>query len=106
MNTASLKEYTDLIDSIRLPTSGEEELNTEMRLEEAFMLGLGQTAGFDIWSVAGELGIRYPDKWFEHLGDLEDAGWIEFDGKRLRLTPAGWMVATGVTEELLRVGVI
>ena len=66
------------------------------------MLGLRQIAGFDIWSVAGELGIRYPDEWFDHVGDLEDAGWIQFDGKRLRLTPAGWMVATGVTEELLR----
>jgi len=101
-NTSSLKEYADRIDAGMLPTSGKEELTTQIRLQEAFMLGLRQIAGFDIWSVAGELGIRYPDEWFDHVGDLEDAGWIQFDGKRLRLTPAGWMVATGVTEELLR----
>ena len=105
-NTSSLKEYAERIDAGTLPTSGEEELTKEIRLEEAFMLGLRQIAGLDIWTVAGELGIRYPDKWFDRLGDLEDAGWIQFDGKRLRLTPAGWMVATGVAEELLRTSFI
>jgi oxygen-independent coproporphyrinogen-3 oxidase len=100
-NTSSLKEYTERIDAGMLPTEGEEQLTTQMRLEEAFMLGLRQVVGFDIWSVAGELGIRYPDEWFDRVGDLEDAGWIQFDGKRLRLTPSGWMVATGVTEQLL-----
>jgi oxygen-independent coproporphyrinogen III oxidase len=100
-NTSSLKEYADFVDSGKVPVSGQEELTTEIRLEEAFMLGLRQMSGFDIWSVAGELGIRYSDEWLNHLADLEDAGWIQFDGKRLRLTPGGWMVATGVTEELL-----
>lgn len=101
-NTASLREYADLIDSGSLPVSGEEELTPEIRLEEAFLLGLRQIAGFDIWSVAGELGLCYSDEWFERVGDLEDAGWIRFDGKVLMLTPAGWMLANGVTEELLR----
>ena len=59
-NTASLKEYGELVDSGRLPISGQEELTREMRLEEAFMIGLRRTCGFDIWSVARELGIKYP----------------------------------------------
>ena len=101
-NTASMKEYAGLLDSGVLPLSGEEELTNDVRLEEAFMLGLRQVAGFDIWCVAGELGIRYSQEWFDHLGELEDAGWVRFDGKILKLTPAGWMLATGVTEELLR----
>jgi oxygen-independent coproporphyrinogen-3 oxidase len=105
-NTSSLKEYAALIDTGTLPTSGGEELTTEMRLQEAFMLGLRQIGGFDIWCVAGELGMRYPAEWFDLVADLEDAGWIQFDGKRLRLTPAGWMVATGVTEELLRIDLL
>ncbi len=100
-NTSSLKEYAERLDSGNIPISGEEELTTEMRLEEAFMLGLRQIAGFDIWCIAGELGFQYPDKWFDHLGDLEDAGLVQFDGRRLRLTPAGWMVATSVTAELI-----
>jgi oxygen-independent coproporphyrinogen III oxidase len=100
-NTASLKEYADMLDSDTLPTSGEEELTPEMRLEEAFLIGLRRTCGFDIWNIAGELGFRYPQRWFARVCELEDAGWVQFDGKVLKLTSSGWLVANGVTEELL-----
>jgi oxygen-independent coproporphyrinogen-3 oxidase len=100
-NTVSLKEYADLLDADKLPVSGSEELTREIRLEEAFLIGLRQICGFDVWSVAGELQLNYPKGWFERVCDLEDAGWIQFDGKFLRLTPAGWLLASSVTEELL-----
>jgi oxygen-independent coproporphyrinogen-3 oxidase len=100
-NTSSLKEYAERIDAGRLPLAGEEKLTPEMRLEEAFLIGLRRTCGFDVWSVAQELGFRYPQKWFDRVCDLEDAGLVGFDGKVLRLTPAGWLLANGVTEELL-----
>jgi oxygen-independent coproporphyrinogen-3 oxidase len=100
-NTASLAEYANLLDSGKLPISGTEELSREMRLEEAFMIGLRRTCGFDIWAVAEDLNIQYPTNWFERVGELEDDGWIQFDGKVLRLTPAGWLLANGITEELL-----
>ena len=72
-----------------------------MRLEEAFLIGLRRTCGFDIWHVAAELGVQYPRQWFNRLCELEAAGWIHFDGKFLKLAPGGWLVANGVTEELL-----
>jgi oxygen-independent coproporphyrinogen-3 oxidase len=100
-NTSSLKEYADLLDAGKLPVGGSEELTREMRLEEAFLIGLRRTCGLDIWSVACELQVRYPQQWFDRVCDLEDAGWIQFDGKVLRLTPAGWLLANGITEELL-----
>ncbi|HLH30193.1 MAG TPA: radical SAM family heme chaperone HemW [Terriglobia bacterium] len=100
-NTSSLKEYADQIDAGKLPVAGEEELTREMRLEEAFLIGLRRIAGFDVWSVANELEFRFPPEWFDRVCDLEDAGWIQFDGKFLRLTPAGCLLANGVTEELL-----
>src|SRR5438445_1272368 len=53
-NTVSLKEYADMLDSDRLPIAGEEELTRDMRLEEAFLIGLRRTCGFDIWRIAGE----------------------------------------------------
>ena len=90
-----------MVDAGRLPISGEEELTREMRLEEAVLIGLRRICGFDIWTVAKELDIQYPQQWFDCVCDLEDAGWIQFDGKFLKLTPAGWLVANGVTEELL-----
>jgi oxygen-independent coproporphyrinogen-3 oxidase len=100
-NVTSMKEYAQMLDSEKLPISGEEFLTRDMRLEEAFLLGLRQTCGFDVWRVACELEVRYPPEWFDRVCDLEDAGWIRFDGKVLKLTPAGWLLANGVTEELL-----
>jgi oxygen-independent coproporphyrinogen III oxidase len=100
-NTESLKTYAEMLDADTLPVSGEEELTPEIRLQEAFMLGLRRISGFDVWRVAEDVGIRYPSEWFDHVSDLEDAGWIQFDGKVLRLTAAGWLLATGITQELL-----
>jgi hypothetical protein len=62
---------------------------------------LRRICGFDVWSVAEDLTIAYPTKWFDRICELEDAGLVQFDGKMLRLTSAGWLVANGVTEELL-----
>jgi oxygen-independent coproporphyrinogen-3 oxidase len=100
-NTSSLTEYARMIDDGQIPIAGEEELTPEMRLEEAIMIGLRRTCGFDIWSVAADLNFDYPKTWFDRVGELEDAGWIEFDGRHLRLTPAGSLLATKITEELL-----
>src|SRR2546426_1039859 len=100
-NVTSMKEYAEMLDSGKLPISGEEMLTRDMRLEEAFLLGLRRTCGFDVWSVARDLDVRYPPEWFDRICELEDAGWIRFDGKVLELTPAGWLLANGVTEELL-----
>jgi coproporphyrinogen III oxidase-like Fe-S oxidoreductase len=100
-NTASLKEYAEALDAGRLPISGSEELTREMRLHEAFLIGLRRTCGFDVWAIARDLNFKYPQEWFDRVCDLEDAGWIQFDGKFLKLTPAGWLLANGVTEELL-----
>lgn len=100
-NTASLADYAQMIDSGKSPISGEENLTREMRLKEAFMLGLRRMCGFDVWRVAADLCFTYPAEWFDQVCDLEDAGWIQFDGNVLRLTPAGWLLADGITEELL-----
>ena len=90
-----------MLDADHLPMSGDEELTRDMRIEEAFLIGLRRTCGFDVWSIANELEVVYPQQWFDRVCDLEDAGWIQFDGKVLKLTPAGWLLANGVTEELL-----
>jgi oxygen-independent coproporphyrinogen-3 oxidase len=100
-NTSSMAEYSSLLDSGKLPVAGEEKLTRAMRLEEAFLIGLRRTCGFDIWTVASDLQFEYPSDWFDRVCNLEDAGWIQFDGRNLRLTPAGWLLANGITEELL-----
>jgi oxygen-independent coproporphyrinogen-3 oxidase len=100
-NTASLPEYARMLEAGRLPISGQEQLTREMLLEEAFLIGLRLASGLDIWSVAAALDVEYPQEWFDRICELEDAGWIQFDGKHVRLTTAGYLLANGVTEELL-----
>ena len=100
-NTTSLAEYASSIDAGSLPTAGEEVLDSSMRLEEAFMLGLRQASGVDIWAVSRSLCHIYPPSWHGRVRDLEDEGWIRFDGTTLQLTPKGRLAANSVIGELL-----
>src|SRR4029453_7568794 len=71
-NTSSLSEYAESLDSGRLPILGEEFLNTALRLEEAFMLGLRQARGLNATHVAERYGITYPPEWFVRVRQLEE----------------------------------
>jgi len=100
-NTTSLAEYAHLIDDGRLPTLGEELLTPPLRHEEAFMLGLRQACGVNVCAVAKALGIVYSPEWRLRVEQLQDAGWIHFDGTILRLTAKGRLAANSVIEELI-----
>jgi hypothetical protein len=52
------------------------------------------------------LNIEYPPEWFERVGWLGDAGIVEFRDPVLRLTRRGWLVASGVVEEVLCPGLL
>jgi oxygen-independent coproporphyrinogen-3 oxidase len=100
-NTTSLAEYARCIDAARLATEGEEQLDRALRLEERFMLGLRQMKGLNISALVKEFGFRLAPEWYVRVQQLEEAGWITFDGATLKLTPAGWVAANSITEELL-----
>lgn len=100
-NTSSLNEYSAYIDAGTLPISGKETLTRQMKIEERFMLGLRQTAGFDVRAAAKDLELSFPVEWMSRVHDLQQAGMIEFDGNILKLTPRGRLVATSITEELI-----
>jgi len=105
-NTRSMREYADRLDRRRLPVEDSEARTPRVRLEEAFLLGLRQMSGFDVTVIARELGIEYPREWFDRVGFLESAGMVEFDDRVLRLAPRGWLLTTGITEELLCPGLL
>jgi len=100
-NTSSLAEYAGAIDGGNPPVSGTETLTRQMKLEEAFLLGLRQTAGFDVLSVVRKLNLSLPAEWILRVHELQKEGMIEFDGAVLKLTPRGRLVASSVTEELI-----
>ena len=100
-NTSSLGEYASRIDAGTLPISGNEKLTRQMKIEERFMLGLRQTAGFDVRAAARDLELSFPAEWLSRVHELQQAGMLEFDGTVLKLTPRGRLVASSVTEELI-----
>jgi oxygen-independent coproporphyrinogen-3 oxidase len=100
-NTPSLGDYAASVERGRLPVLGEEVLTPAMRLEEAFMLGLRQKAGVDVHDAARRAGFVYPPEWHARVKQLEEDGWIEFDGAIVRLTSKGRLAANSVIEELL-----
>jgi oxygen-independent coproporphyrinogen-3 oxidase len=100
-NTSSLKEYAERIDSGSMPVAGEEYLNHDVLIEESFLLGLRQTAGFNIWTVAEALDFRYPAEWFQRVAVFQENHLVSFDGQVLKLTPDGWLLANGITQDLL-----
>jgi putative oxygen-independent coproporphyrinogen III oxidase len=100
-NTSSLSEYASRIDAGAMPISGTETLTLQMKVEESFMLGLRQIAGFDVQAVAKDLELTFPAEWMSRVHELQQAGMIEFDGTILKLTPRGRLVASSITEELI-----
>ena len=100
-NTRSMENYGRKVDSRELPIENVERLSRAEKLEEAFLLGLRQMKGFNVDDVVQETGIDYPEEWFHRVENLEEARLVEFDGTILKLTRRGWLLATGITEELL-----
>ena len=100
-NTQSLADYAASVDAGRLPVIEEEILTPELQREEAFLLGLRQAGGIDVQGLARRFGITYSAEWHLRARQLEEAGWIQFDGVSLRLTSKGRLVANSVIEELL-----
>ena len=61
----------------------------------------GRLAALTCTIIARRFGITYPAEWHVRVRQLEEAGWILFDGSSVRLTSKGRLAANSVIEELL-----
>ena len=100
-NVRSISEYARLVDTGQLPIAELEERTTRVCLEEAFLLGFRRMEGFDVWEVAKEIEIDYPQDWFDRVERLRKEGLVHFDGYVIKLAPSGILLANSITEELL-----
>ena len=100
-NSPSMNTYMSRLSAGELAIENVEPQTSKIRLQEAFLLGLRQMRGVEVWKVAKEVGFDYPQEWFDRVESLVLAGLVGFDGNILRLTQAGWLLATDITEELL-----
>jgi len=73
-----------------------DRIGKEAAFEEALFLGLRLVEGVDLVAIDAEFGMS-PDA----VVELEEAGMVEFEGPRLRLTSRGRMASNEVFERLL-----
>ena len=96
-----LERYMTEIEAGRIPCDPVEELDADRRLAEAVVLGLRLREGIDLAACGAPHGR---DAW--HLfGDrvrcLEQEGWLEVSGSRIRLTRAALPVANEIWQQFL-----
>jgi oxygen-independent coproporphyrinogen-3 oxidase len=104
-NTADLDGYlADDVDVFGLRGSGEptvEVIGREQGFEETLFLGLRMNAGVELERLRAEFGDGLADGALQAMVDVVEAGLVEVEGGRLRLTGAGRMVSNEVFSRLL-----
>jgi oxygen-independent coproporphyrinogen III oxidase len=89
-----------------MPCAGSAEtLRPLQRAAEAVWLGIRRTAGIDLPAIEQRLGLSLRDAFAPTLDAQLRTGWVEFDGRTLKLTPDGLLMADKVGGDFLGVGV-
>ncbi len=86
----------------KLPcASTAETLRPLQRASEAIWLGLRRSHGIDLAAIGERLAVAVDPVFGAILKRHHTAGWIEFDGRFVRLTPAGLLLADRVSGDYL-----
>jgi oxygen-independent coproporphyrinogen III oxidase len=105
-NTSGLDGYLPGAANRELPLLGSaapyiEKIGREQAFEEALFLGLRMNEGIDLNNLRAEFGSELADSAVEALGDITEAGLVEYHGTHVRLTGRGRMVSNEVFSRLL-----
>jgi oxygen-independent coproporphyrinogen-3 oxidase len=82
-----------------------ETLRPKQRASEALWLGIRRRDGVDLQQVGERLSLPVASMFADVVARQQSAGWVELDGPRLRLTPAGLLLADRVGGDYLAVGI-
>ena len=97
-NTCDLNAYLDAMDQGRTPCAGEETIAPDVARRERLWLGLRTIEGIEL--TEEEVGRVHSSRRF---ADLEKVGYAALEGRRLRLTRTGFLLADALSLELDRV---
>jgi oxygen-independent coproporphyrinogen-3 oxidase len=105
-NTSELEEYlASAQEALLLPVLGigseVDRVGREQQFEEALFLGLRVNAGVSLADLRAEFGRALVDSVGESLEDAIEAGLMERDEDRVRLTARGRMASNEVFSRLL-----
>lgn len=89
-----------------LPCAGSAEtLRPLQRASEAVWLGIRRTDGVDLQAIEARLQLAIRERFAPVLESQVRARWVEYDGRHLKLTPEGLLMADQVGGDYLALGV-
>jgi oxygen-independent coproporphyrinogen-3 oxidase len=101
-NLSSTEEYIAAVQGDRPVATERRALTAEDQLAEALFTGLRLNAGLDLPAVKGRYAI---DVWARHGGELQpfvDQGVLLYDGRSLKLTRGGMLLAHEIMAVFIR----
>jgi len=76
-------------------------LSAREAMEEALFMGLRLARGIDVHTVKARFGIDVWDIYRRHLEQFREAGVLIYDGRLLRLSRAGMLIANEIMTRFL-----
>jgi len=100
-NVPDIDAYVTRIERGEPPTDHAERLSPRARAGELAAFALRMNEGIEATAFERQTGFRLDQLWPEALGDLVRQKLVEWDGKRLCLTPRGRLLADTVAEAFI-----
>ena len=97
-NVSETVSYVERVAGGASPVAHERELSTGERATDALFLGLRLTEGVDVAAVERRYGVKVWERWGGDLARCVEAGLLEDDRERLRLTRPGRLLASEVMQ--------
>lgn len=93
-------DYKQAVISHRPPRQYVETLNWKQQRDEMLMLSLRQSKGLNLAGFEAGFDLDLRSAWEARLADLQTAGLVKAESKRLQLTVKGMMLADAITADL------
>ena len=100
-NLSSTTEYIGAVASARPLAVERRVLSARETLEEALFTGLRLTRGIDVNTVKARYGVDVWDIYRRQLEQFREAGVLIYDGRLLRLSRAGMLLANEIMAKFL-----
>jgi oxygen-independent coproporphyrinogen-3 oxidase len=103
-NVPGTSDYVGRVERRESPVGGRRVLSPRERVEEALFMELRLTEGVRLERIRETYGIDVWAEWGERLARYVDAGLLDRDDGRLRLTREGMLLANDVMSTFLEAG--
>jgi oxygen-independent coproporphyrinogen-3 oxidase len=101
-NRPATEEYISAVAAGGQIAVDRRPLPADEQLEEALFMGLRLNAGVDVRAVENRYEVDVWDRYGDHLQPFLDQGVLTYDGRALRLTRAGMLIAHEIMTVFIR----